>query len=89
MKAKYWLLGGISSIAFGFFLNVSYQSFLSKNFPTGSFDFSTAQAYNFWIFTLFLVGLIALIIGASLVAFQKSSRDRWHRWYKLLAAGFL
>jgi len=89
MKAKYWLLGGISSIAFGLFLNVSYQSFLSKNFPTGSFDFSTAQAYNFWIFTLFLVGLIALIIGASLVAFQKSSRDRWHRWYKLLAAGFL
>ncbi len=34
MKAKYWLIGGISSIAFGFFLNVSYQSFLSKNFPT-------------------------------------------------------
>jgi hypothetical protein len=91
MKAKYWLIGGISSIAFGCFLSVSYLYFLSKN--PDFFGSSTAQAYHFWILALASVGLlggfIALIVGASLVAFQKSSYDRWHRWYRLLAAGFL
>lgn len=93
MKAKYWLIGGISSIAFGCFLSVSYQFFLPKNSSPEFFDSSTARADHFWILTLssvgLLVGSIALIVGASLVAFQKSSRDRWHRWYRLLAAGFL
>lgn len=89
MKEKYWLIGGISSIAFVYFLNLSYQSFLSKNFSAASFDFATAQAYQFWIFTLSSVGSIATIVGAILVAFQKSSRNRWHSWYRLLAAGFL
>lgn len=88
MKAKYWLIGGISSIAFAYFLNRSYQSLLSKNFSTESFDFATAQSYEFWITTFSSLGWITLIIGAILVVLQKSPRS-WHRWYRLAAAGFL
>lgn len=88
MKAKYWLIGGISSIALAYFLNHYYQSFLSKNFSADSFDFATAQNYEYWIETLSSLGWIALIIGAILVVSQKSAR-RWHRWYRLAAAGIL
>lgn len=82
-------MGGISSIALAYFFNAAYQAFLSKNSSVESFDFSTAQGYAFWISTLASVGWIVLIISAISIVLQKSSRDRWHRWYRLLAAGFL
>lgn len=89
MKAKYWLISGISAIALAIVFEASYQSFLSNNTSAESFDFSTAQNYQFWISTLGALGLIALIIGAIWIAFQKSSGDRWQRWHRLAAAAFL
>lgn len=88
MKAKYWLAGGASSIGLAYIFDRSYQSFLSNNLSLDSFDFSAAQNYESWILIFASIGWTALIIGAVLIVLQKSPR-RWHRWYRLAAAGFL